>query len=135
MPLRILITNNTLRWLAGTELYVRDVALGLLARGHTPIAYSSELGEVAAVIREATVPVIDDLDRLAVPPNVIHGQHHLETMTAVARFPASPPSTSVTAGAHGPRSPLASRAFSATLPSPGPAATISSARMESPRTG
>jgi hypothetical protein len=42
--MRVLITNNTLASRAGSELYVRDVALGLLNRGHKPIAYSTELG-------------------------------------------------------------------------------------------
>ena len=88
--LRILITNNTLTYRAGTELYVRDVALALIKRGHTPIAYSTELGEVAQDIRAATIPVIDNLDALAAPPDVIHGHHHLETMTALLRFPGVP---------------------------------------------
>jgi hypothetical protein len=60
---RVLITNNTLAARAGSELYVRDLALALLARGHQPIAYSRRLGEVAAEIRRATVPVVDDLRR------------------------------------------------------------------------
>ena len=88
--LRVLITNNTLGERAGTELYVRDVALALLARGHTPIAYSTELGEVAEELRAATVPVVDHLDAVAVPPDVIHGHHQLETMTALLHFPAVP---------------------------------------------
>jgi len=88
--LRILITNNTLADRAGTELYVRDVAIALLERGHTPIAYSSLLGEVARELRGATIPVVDHLDSLAVPPDIIHGHHHLETMTALLSFPGVP---------------------------------------------
>lgn len=88
--MRILITNNTLDQRAGSELYVRDLALALLNRGHTPIAYSTKLGDVAREIRAATVPVVDNLDALAVPPDVIHGHHHLETMTALLRFPGVP---------------------------------------------
>ncbi len=85
--MRILLTNNTLALRAGSELYVRDVALALLARGHTPIAYSTVLGEMADDLRRATIPVIDDLRQLAEPPDVIHGQAHLETMTALLHFP------------------------------------------------
>jgi hypothetical protein len=88
--LRILITNNSLDARGGSELYVRDLAIGLLKRGHTPIAYSSKLGDVARDIRAATIPVIDDLDSLGVAPDIIHGQHHLETMTALLRFPGVP---------------------------------------------
>ena len=90
MGLKILITNNTLASRAGTELYVRDLAVALLKRGHTPIAYSTLLGEVAQELRRATVPVIDHLDALATPPDLIHGHHHLETMTALLKFPGVP---------------------------------------------
>ncbi len=88
--LRILITNNTLATRAGSELYVRDLATALLDRGHSPIAYSTVLGDVAKELRAATVPVVGDLDALGTPPDVIHGQHHVETMTAVLRFPKVP---------------------------------------------
>lgn len=89
-PLRILITNNTLSARAGSELYVRDLASSLLKRGHTPIAYSTKLGEVAKELREITVPVVDDLALLSEPPELIHGQHHIETMTALLHFPNVP---------------------------------------------
>ncbi|HEY6327720.1 MAG TPA: glycosyltransferase [Blastocatellia bacterium] len=89
-PLKILITNNGLMARSGSELYVRDLALGLLRRGHTPIAYSTVLGEVADELRRATVPIVDNLDSLSVAPDIIHGHHHLETMTALLRFPSVP---------------------------------------------
>ena len=88
--MRILITNNTLANRAGTELYVRDLAIGLLKRGHEPIAYSTRLGEVAGDIRAAGAHVIDDLNDLAEPPEIIHGHHHLDTMTALLHFPTTP---------------------------------------------
>lgn len=88
--LRILITNNTLDTRAGSELYVRDIATALLERGHTPIAFTTLAGDVARELRQATIPVIDNLDALAAPPDIIHGQHHLETMMALLRFPETP---------------------------------------------
>jgi hypothetical protein len=88
--LKILITNNTLAGRAGTELYVRDLAVELLKRGHTPIAYSTIHGAVAEELRAATVPVIDCLGSLNAPPDLIHGHHHLETMTALLQFPRVP---------------------------------------------
>jgi glycosyltransferase involved in cell wall biosynthesis len=87
---RILITNNTLAGRAGSEVYVRDLALALLRRGHDPVVYSNVLGEVAEELRRATVPVIDDLSALNSPPDLIHGQHHLDAMVAVLRFPQVP---------------------------------------------
>ena len=88
--MRILITNTALAQRAGSELYVRDVATALIERGHLPIVYSPILGEVAREIRKATVPVVDDLEKLSLAPDIIHGQHHLETMTALLRFPRVP---------------------------------------------
>jgi hypothetical protein len=89
-PLNILITNHNLCERAGSELYVRDLATALLARGHRPVVYSPTLGRVALEIRSASVPVIDDLAGLAASPDVIHGHHHLETMTAALQFPGVP---------------------------------------------
>ena len=88
--MRILITNNTLDFRGGSELYVRDLAIALLKRGHMPIAYSTKLGDIAQEIRAATVPVIDSLDALSVTPDIIHGHHHLDTMTALLRYPGVP---------------------------------------------
>ncbi|NLC71420.1 MAG: glycosyltransferase family 4 protein [Desulfuromonadaceae bacterium] len=88
--LEVLITNNTLAGRSGTELYVRDLAVELMKRGHHPIAFSTILGDVAEDLRLATVPVIDDLNVLSHPPDVIHGHHHLDTMTAALHFPQTP---------------------------------------------
>ncbi len=90
MGLKVLLTNNTLRDRAGSELYVRDVALGLLRRGHSPIAFSTVLGDVADELRKATVPVVDRLDAVGSDPDVIHGHHHLETTMAALHFPKVP---------------------------------------------
>ena len=88
--LRVLITNNTLDTRAGSELYVRDLALGLLRRGHAPVAYSTVLGEVADELTAASIPVLDDLRALSVAPDVIHAHHHLDAMCAMLRFPDVP---------------------------------------------
>lgn len=88
--MRVLITNYGLRTRGGTELYARDLAVGLLKRGHKPVVYSPDLGAVAEEIREATIPVVDDLAAVATAPDVIHGHHLHETMTALVRFPGVP---------------------------------------------
>jgi len=76
--LRVLITNHFLRGRTGSELYVCELATSLLRRGYTPIVYSPQLGPTAHELREATVPVVDNLDAIASPPDLIHGQHHVE---------------------------------------------------------
>jgi len=81
--LRVLITCETLNARGGTELYIRDVALSLLRLGHTPVIYAICPGEVAADIRNMTIPVIDSLGSLAFTPDLIYGQHHLPTMIAL----------------------------------------------------
>ena len=89
-PLEVLLTNNTLAGRAGSELYLRDVALGLKARGHRPVAYSQLLGEVADEISAEGILVVSDLKKLPQAPDIIHGHHNLETMTALLHFPDSP---------------------------------------------
>jgi len=86
-PLRILIATYDLSLRGGTQMYVRDLAAGLLSRGHTPIVYSPQLGEVAWEIKERTIAVTDDLNSIAAAPDLIHGNHSLETVTALLQFP------------------------------------------------
>lgn len=84
--LRVLITTYDLSLRGGTQMYVRDLAVRLLERGHTPIIYSPQLGDVAREIREQTVTVTDNLDTVRVRPDIIHGNHSLETLTALLQF-------------------------------------------------
>ncbi len=89
-PMRVLLTNWRLEHRAGSELYLLDVARWLRDHGHIPIAYAPRLGSFADEIRSEAIGVIDDLRMMAEPPEVIHGQHHLSTMTAIAQFPGVP---------------------------------------------
>lgn len=88
--MRILLTNHILDPLAGSELYVHDVAQTLLERGHTPIVYSPVLGDAADMIRRHGIAVVDDLNQIAAAPDLIHAQHHLSTMAALSHFRATP---------------------------------------------
>lgn len=88
--LTVLLTNLRLEGGTGTELYVRDIAYGLLAKGHRPVIYSPRLGKLAQQIRAETVPVIDDLNRLSAVPDIIHGHHSNETLSALLHFPNVP---------------------------------------------
>ena len=88
--MRVLLTNRSLDQRAGSELYLFELATRLLARGHSPVAFSPRLGKVAAALREATIPVVDDLGAIGEPPDLIHGQHHTAAMTALLHFPGVP---------------------------------------------
>jgi len=90
----VLNTNAFIRSWSGSELYIRDVAMELIKRGHKPIVYSPHIGKLAEALRQKSIPVVNDLHSISVTPDLIHGQHHLETMTALSHFPgmlASPP--------------------------------------------
>lgn len=88
--MRVLITNRTLATRTGTELYVRDLAIGLMDRGYTPIVYTPQPGDIAREIRARTIAVTDDLLTIAEPPDLIHGHHGLETLAALLAFPGVP---------------------------------------------
>jgi hypothetical protein len=88
--LRVLLTNRSLENRAGSELYLFELATRLLARGHSPIAFSPRLGPLAASLRQATIPVVDNLAAIGEPPDLIHGQHHLAAMMALLHFPGVP---------------------------------------------
>ena len=86
----VLITNIWLANWAGSEVVVRDLALGLLARGYRPIVYSPMLGSFAQTISARGVSVIDDLRQLAEAPDIIHAHHCIPCGEALIRFPDVP---------------------------------------------
>ncbi len=90
MSLNILLTNFTLTTYTGTEIYVRDVALELARQGHTPAVYSPWLGKPADDLRALGIEVTDSLRKLNMRPDVIHGHHRYETLSAIKRFPGTP---------------------------------------------
>ena len=88
--MHVLLTNFNLSMRAGTQLYVRDLALGLRARGHQPLVYAPLLGTVATELETAGIAVVDDLDKLQTPPDIIHGNQFIETISALLFFPRTP---------------------------------------------
>jgi glycosyl transferase family 4 len=86
----VLLTNVWLTHRAGSETVVRDLALGLLRRGHRPIVYSPALGPPAEEMAAGGVCVIDDLRQLGEAPDVIHAHHAVPCGEALIRFPATP---------------------------------------------
>lgn len=94
-PLKVLITNIALSGRSGTETVARDLAIGLARLGHVPTLYSPLLFKdgqsgVAQEIIDAGIKITDDLDSLDETPDIIHGNHLHETMTACLRFPNTP---------------------------------------------
>lgn len=84
--LRILIVNVTLASRTGTETALRDLALGFKAIGHEPMVYSPELGEIADEIHAAGIPVVSQLEDLPDEPDIVHGNHHVQTVEALLKF-------------------------------------------------
>jgi len=83
----VLIANATLAGRAGTETFTRDLACGLVARGHHAAVFAPALGTLAEEIGAAGVSVVSRLADLDQPPDIVHGHHFLETMEALAHFP------------------------------------------------
>lgn len=88
--MRVLITNITLASRTGTEIVVRDLALGLARRGHRPTVYTPKLGPIVDELRAGGIPVHDRLAGIAEPPDLIHGHHAPETLKALLAFPGVP---------------------------------------------
>ncbi len=88
--MRILFTNNTLDKPAGTERSVYDYARILKARGHEVAAYSRQQGEVAQLLRETGVKVVETPLDAPWQPDLVHGHHQWETGLAALAFPEVP---------------------------------------------
>ncbi len=71
-------------------MHVRDLAAGLLNRGHTPIIYGAHSITLRNEFRHTTIPVVEELSQIAAQPDVIHGHNHLKTMAALLHFPNTP---------------------------------------------
>ncbi len=89
-PLTVLLTNLALSGRSGTEIQTRHIALELLRQGHRPLVYTPVLGPIATELRNASIPVVTDLNNIAQPIDIVHGHHLPTTVAAVARFPESP---------------------------------------------
>ena len=84
--MRVLITNCVLERPTGTEIVVCDLARELCSRGHEVTVYSPRLGVIAERARTAGARLTSDLAEVS-EPEVVHGHHHLNTVTALFRFP------------------------------------------------
>lgn len=68
-----------------------EVAAELARRGHSACIYSPRVGgELPIAANSAGVRVVDDLAAMDWQPDLIHAQHHLETLTALCHFVDTP---------------------------------------------
>ena len=65
---------------------MRDLAFGLKTAGHKPMVYSPELGEIADEIHASGIPVFSQLQDLSDEPDIVHGNHHVQTVEALLKF-------------------------------------------------
>ena len=87
--LDVLIANVTLAGRTGIEIVTRDLAVGLRAAGHRPTVYSPRLGDIASEIAAAGIPVVTRPADVPRSPQIVHGNHHVELMTALWHFPTA----------------------------------------------
>ena len=87
-PLSVLITNIAFAFRSGTEIVVDQIARGLNRRGHRPIVFAPFIdGELTAGLRLRGIAVVDRLGQVGCTPDIIHGQHNVTTVMALAAFP------------------------------------------------
>ena len=88
--LRILITQRELKNYGGSELYAIECARALKARGAEVAVYCPSPGPLTSILSPSGIPVCDRPEAVPFEPQIIHGQHHLPTMAALAQFPDCP---------------------------------------------
>ena len=90
--MRILITVRQLIGRGGSELFTIEVATELSRRGHEVAVYCPRVGDWvgAQIMFSGGVWVKERLNELPWKPDVIHGQHHMQAITALSYFEAVP---------------------------------------------
>ena len=88
--MKILFTQHGLVNPGGTELFVDEVTRALHARGHQVAVYAGAVGEPAGYLRGCGVAVVTDPRDCPWEPDIIHGQHRIHALKALAAFPGCP---------------------------------------------
>lgn len=76
-------------WMAyrtGAELFVFDLALALLRRGHSVVVYAPVLGDMADELRQQSVACTADLSLITETPDLIIGSTRDDTVACLAQF-------------------------------------------------
>lgn len=89
--MNILIGNNSLEYLAGSETWAESVALALAALGCTVRGYGRTLGVIAERLQAAGIACVDDPQRLGgFRPSLIVAAHWPVVEALAAAFPRTP---------------------------------------------
>jgi hypothetical protein len=88
--MKILITNHQLQARGGSELFALEIGLALRARGHEVCLFSTLAGSISQAAEAAGLSFVEDPAACPFRPDVIHGQHHLETMAALTCWQGVP---------------------------------------------
>jgi glycosyltransferase involved in cell wall biosynthesis len=87
--MNILMASTNLGY-GGAQSIVRSLSRGLKKLGHSVIAYSNEPERREVGLESDPVPVASELESLPFRPDIIHGHHHLDAMTAMTALPGVP---------------------------------------------
>ena len=84
--MRVLLTQREMINRSGSELFTIEVAKELSERGHEVAIFCPRFGDLAGLVYSSGVRVKSRLIDLPWRPDVIHGQHHLQAMAAMAFY-------------------------------------------------
>ncbi len=88
--MKILMTNHRLQQRGGSELFVLEIATGFRRLGHEVCVFTTVPGPLSERLATTGIPVVGDPAECPFTPDILHGQHHLETMAALSLWPGVP---------------------------------------------
>ena len=88
--MRILMTQRELRERGGSEMVTVELAVELSKRGHEVAVFCARASRLQTLVLAAGVWVKHRLSEIPWKPDVIHGHHHLQMVTALSYFEATP---------------------------------------------
>jgi len=88
--LKVLFTHHSLVHRGGSELFVIETARALQRAGHDVAIYAGKIGPVADELQPNGIPIVPDPRLCPWTPDIIHGQHRLRALKALAAFPRTP---------------------------------------------
>ena len=86
----VLLATLWMKGFSGTPVVTRNIARGLLGRGWRVAVYAREIGGAANQLLTASIPVINELGKLGVAPDLIQFTHHPTGVPTLVAFPDAP---------------------------------------------